>query len=273
MRILMWQWMLCITCWLGQMQSLHAQTVLRLSTTTSTDNSGLLKAIIPQFEKETGIKVHVIAAGSGKALELGKNGDVDAVLVHAREAEEQFVAAGFGVDRRDVMHNDFVLVGPVPDPAGIKKEGDLLAALKRLIDSKARFISRGDRSGTELMELSYWKRLGQKPGTPQYVSAGSGMGEVLMMAAEMQAYTLSDRATYLAYQAKSGLQIVFEGDTRMRNPYGVMAVNPARFPDIHYKEAKAWIDWLVSERGRAAIAGFKIGGAQVFFPNEVGVRN
>lgn len=247
-----------------------AQDVLRLSTTTSTDNSGLLKFLLPAFEAETKIKVQVIAVGSGKALEMAKNGDVDVALVHAREAEDQFVAAGFGVYRHDVMFNDFVIVGPSNDPAGVRQEKDVLAGFKRIVEQKAKFVSRGDRSGTEMMEQSYWKHLGQKPFAPAYVAAGLGMGEVLNMAAEMQAYTLSDRATFAAHKngrMKSNLQIVLEGDARMRNPYGVIAVNPARYPDIHFQSAKKLIDWLCSDVGQKKIAAFKVDGAQVFFPS------
>lgn len=267
-----------LVCALGLLSGLLsapvlAQDVLRLSTTTSTENSGLLKFLLPAFETETKIKVQVIAVGSGKALELAKNGDVDVALVHAREAEDQFVAAGFGVDRQDVMFNDFVIVGPSNDPAGLRQEKDVLAALKRIVDQGARFVSRGDRSGTEMMEQSYWKALGAKPKVPAYVSAGLGMGEVLNMTAEMQAYTLSDRATFAAHKngrMKSNLQIVLEGDARMRNPYGVIAVNPVRYPDIQYQSAKKFIVWLCSETGQKRIAAFTVDGAQVFFPSAQG---
>lgn len=259
-----------ICSWVLFSAPVFAQDILRLSTTTSTENSGLLKFLLPAFEAESKIKVQVIAVGSGKALELAKNGDVDVALVHAREAEDQFVAAGFGVYRHDVMFNDFVIVGPNHDPAGARQVKDVLSGLKRIVEQKARFISRGDRSGTEMMEQNYWKNLGQKPVAPAYVSAGLGMGEVLNMAAEMQAYTLADRATFAAHKngsMKSNLQIVLEGDARMRNPYGVIAVNPARYPDIQYVSAKKFIDWLCSDVGQKKIAAFRVDGAQVFFPN------
>jgi tungstate transport system substrate-binding protein len=243
-----------------------AQETIKMSTTTSTENSGLLKVLLPAFEADTKIKVQVIAVGTGKALELAKNGDVDVTLVHAREAEDQFVAAGHGVQRRDVMFNDFVIVGPENDPAGVKKEKHLGAALKRIVDSGVRFISRGDNSGTDVMEQKYWKQLGDKPKVGAYVSAGLGMGEVLTMAAEMQAYTLSDRATYAAYKAKTGLQIVFEGDKRMLNPYGIIAVNPAKFPEVRYAAAMKLIEWISSDVGKKKIAAFKVNGEQVFFP-------
>lgn len=243
-----------------------AQETIKLSTTTSTENSGLLKVLLPAFETDTKIKVQVIAVGTGKALELAKNGDVDVALVHARGAEDQFVAAGHGVQRRDVMFNDFVIVGPENDPAGVRKEKDLINALKRIVDSKARFISRGDNSGTDVMEQKYWKQLGDKPKAGAYVSAGLGMGEVLTMTAEMQAYTLSDRATYAAYKAKTGLQIVLEGDKRMLNPYGIIAVNPAKFPEVRFAAAMKLIEWITSEQGKKKIAAFKVNGEQVFFP-------
>lgn len=243
-----------------------AQDILKMSTTTSTENSGLLKFLLPAFEADTKIKVQVIAVGSGKALELAKNGDVDVTLVHARDAEDQFVAAGYGVNRRDVMYNDFVVVGPEQDPAGVKKETDLLVALKRIIASQVRFISRGDNSGTDVMEQKYWKQLGDKPKASAYVSAGLGMGEVLTMAAEMQAYTLSDRATYAAYKAKTGLKIVLQSDKRMLNPYGIIAVNPQKYPDIHYAAAMKLINWITSDAGKKKIAEFRANGEQVFFP-------
>ncbi len=259
--------------WVLFSDPVFAQEIIRLSTTTSTENSGLLKFLLPAFEAESKIKVQVIAVGSGKALELAKNGDVDVALVHARDAEDQFVAAGFGVYRQDVMFNDFVIVGPDSDPAGVRQVKDVLSGFKRIVEQKTKFISRGDRSGTDMMEQSYWKNLGQKPVAPAYVSAGLGMGEVLNMAAEMQAYTLSDRATFAAHKngrngrPKTNLQIVLEGDARMRNPYGVIAVNPARYPDIKFVSAKKFIDWLCSDAGQKKIAAFRIDGAQVFFPN------
>lgn len=253
---------LCMTV----ISPVFAQEILRLSTTTSTENSGLLKFILPAFEAETKIKVQVIAVGTGKALELAKNGDVDVTLVHAREAEDQFVAAGHGIERRDVMFNDFVLIGPASDPAGVKSEKDLLQGLKKIVASKQKFVSRGDNSGTDLIEQKYWKLVGTKPVPAAYISAGLGMGEVLMMAAEMQAYTLSDRATFAAYRAKTGLQIVLAGDSRMLNPYGVIAVNPAKYPDIHFRSAMQFVNWLVSENGKKKIAAFKLDGEQLFFP-------
>lgn len=244
-----------------------AQQSIRLSTTTSTDNSGLLTYLLPAFEAKTGTKIKVIAVGTGKALELAKNGDVDVALVHARAAEDQFVADGHGIDRRDVMYNDFIVVCPASDPAGIAGGKDVLAAFRKIAASKVKFISRGDNSGTDLMEQSYWKAAGIKPAQAHYLSAGLGMGEVLNMAAELQACTLTDRATYSAYQARTGLAVMVQGDSRMFNPYGIIAVNPARQPGINYQGARLLIDWITSPEGQAKIASYKLGGQQLFFPS------
>jgi tungstate transport system substrate-binding protein len=244
-----------------------AQQVIKLSTTTSTENSGLLKYLLPKFEAKTNSKVHVISVGTGKALELAKNGDVDVTLVHARASEYKFVAEGYGVNRRDVMYNDFIIVGPENDPAGIKGSKDVLDAMKKISDRKAKFISRGDNSGTDQMEKGYWKQVGTQPQGEAYVSAGLGMGEVLNMAAELRAYTLTDRATYSAYKAKTGLVVAVEGDPKMFNPYGIIAVNPAKYPSINYKGASQLIDWITSDEGQKAIAAFKVDGQQVFFPS------
>lgn len=244
-----------------------AQQVLRLSTTTSTENSGLLNFLLPEFEAQTKLKVHVIAVGTGKALELAKNGDVDVTLVHARPSEDRFVAEGHGVNRRDVMVNDFIIAGPVSDPARIKGSKDLAAALKKIVESKSRFISRGDNSGTDQMEQRYWKDLGAKPAGNAYVSAGLGMGEVLTMAAELQAYTLTDRATYVAYRQKTGLTVAVEGDPKMFNPYGIIAVNPAKHKNANTKGAMQLIEWITSPAGQKKIASFRVDGQQLFFPS------
>jgi tungstate transport system substrate-binding protein len=248
-------------------QQAGAPRVIRMSTTTSTENSGLLKWLLPAFEAKTGAKVNVIAVGTGKALELGKNGDVDVCLVHARKLEDQFVLEGWGIDRRDVMYNDFLVAGPVADPAHVKGMKDVIAAFRKIAASNAKFISRGDNSGTDVMEKSYWKDAGVKPAGTNYVSAGLGMGEVLNMAAEMGAYTLTDRATYGAYKAKTGLAILVEGDKRMFNPYGIIAVNPAKHKGINDKGAKMLMDWITSPEGQAKIAAFKPDGEQLFFPS------
>lgn len=243
-----------------------AQQVIRLSTTTSTENSGLLNALLPAFEAQAKLKVHVIAVGTGKALELAKNGDVDVTLVHARPAEDKFVADGHGVNRRDVMYNDFIIAGPESDPAKIRGAKDLAAALKKIVDTQSRFISRGDNSGTDQMEQRYWSEIGAKPAGKAYISAGLGMGEVLTMAAELRAYTLTDRATYVAYRQKTGLFVAVEGDPKMFNPYGIIAVNPARHKDVNYKGAMALVEWLTSPEGQRRIAAFRVDGQQLFFP-------
>ena len=247
-----------------------AQQVIKLSTTTSTENSGLLQYLLPKFEAKTNSKVNVISVGTGKALELAKNGDVDVTLVHARASEDKFVAEGHGVNRRDVMYNDFIIVGPESDPAKIKGSKDVIDAMKKITASGAKFISRGDNSGTDQMEKAYWKQAGSQPQGAAYVSAGLGMGEVLTMAAELRAYTLTDRATYIAYRAKTGLQIVVEGDQKMFNPYGIIAVNPKNFPQANYKGAMQLVEWITSPEGQGLIAAFKVDGQQVFFPSYKG---
>lgn len=243
-----------------------------MATTTSTENSGLLKVLLPKFEAATGIHVQVIAVGTGKAVKLGESGDVDVVLVHARQLEDAFVASGSGIDRRDVMYNDFILVGPTADPAGIRGQKNVIQGMEAIATagekSGAKFISRGDNSGTDVMEKAYWKTANIDPkGKPWYVSAGLGMGEVLNMAAQMNAYTLSDRATYGAYRAKTGLDIVLAGDPRMFNPYGIIAVNPKRYPSTNYADATKLIEWITSTAGQQVIADFKVNGEQVFFPD------
>ena len=244
-----------------------AQRVIRLSTTTSTENSGLLAYLLPKFEQQFHTKIKVIAVGTGKALALAKNGDVDVTLVHARPSEDAFVTAGYGINRRDVMYNDFIVVGPGSDPAGIVGKKELINSLKKIVASNAKFISRGDNSGTDQKEQLYWKSAAVKPAGAAYVSAGLGMGEVLTMAAELQAYTLTDRATYNAYRNKTGLVIAVEGDPVMFNPYGIIAVNPARYPDSNFKGAMQLIDWITSPPVQKIIAAFRAGGEQVFFPS------
>ncbi|MGH8750709.1 MAG: substrate-binding domain-containing protein [Burkholderiales bacterium] len=245
----------------------HAERDLRLSTTTSTENSGLLSYLLPPFEAKCGCKVRVISVGTGKALELGKNGDVDVVLVHARSAEDKFVAEGHGVNRKDVMYNDFILVGPQADPLRLRGSQDVIKAFKKLGEGKAKFISRGDNSGTDQMEKTYWKQAGIEPKGNWFISAGLGMGEVLTMAGEIPGYTLSDRATYGAYRAKTGLDILIQGDAKMFNPYGVIAVNPKKYPDINYLGAMEFINWITSDAGQKLIAEFKVNDEQLFFPS------
>lgn len=241
---------------------------LRLATTTSTDNSGLLRFLLPRFEAAHAITVRVISVGTGKALKLGENGDVDAVLVHSRPDEDRFIAQGHGVNRRDVMYNDFVIVGPAGDPAALRGGRDAIEAFARIADMQASFVSRGDDSGTHKMEMRYWVELGIQPAeNAGYRAAGRGMGEVLLMASELGAYALTDRATYYAMKDKLDLQILVEGDTRLFNPYGAMAVNPAKYSDINFDDAMRFIEWLTSAQGQQAISEFKIDGKQLFFPN------
>jgi len=241
---------------------------LMLATTTSTDNSGLLRFLLPRFEAEHDTKVRVISVGTGKAIRLGENGDVDVVLVHSRPDEDRFVANEHGVDRRDVMYNDFVIVGPRADPAMIRGTQDALAAFRLILESNSIFISRGDDSGTHKMEMRYWARLDRNPSNfAAYRAAGRGMGEVLLMSSELSAYTLTDRATYYAMKDKTDLDLLVEGDPRMFNPYSVMAVNPAKYPDINFDGASRFSEWITSPAGQTLIGEFRIDGSQVFFPN------
>jgi tungstate transport system substrate-binding protein len=247
--------------------------VLRLATTTSTDNSGLLAAILPHFEKESRIKVHVIAVGTGKALRLGENGDVDVILVHARSREEAFVAAGHGVNRRDVMHNDFVILGPSRDPAGIRGMTSAAEAMRRIAESKSAFISRGDDSGTHIREKKLWKAAGIRPFEESwYLSAGRGMGSVLQMTDEKQGYTLSDRGTSLAFKGKVELEVLVEGDEVLFNPYGIIAVSPAKYPAVNYRGAMQLIAWFTSPRGQALIGAYELHGEVLFHPDAVAAR-
>ncbi|MBI4964749.1 MAG: extracellular solute-binding protein [Desulfomonile tiedjei] len=247
--------------------SVGAETRLRMSTTTSTEDSGLLTVLLPPFEKAAGVKVDVISVGTGKALKLGENGDVDVVLVHARAAEDKFVAEGYGVDRRDVMYNDFVVVGPKDDPAGVKKAKTAVEAFKMLAEGKAPFISRGDDSGTHKMEQSLWKKAGVVPKGSWYVEAGQGMGAVLQMAFDKKGYTLADRGSFIAQEGKLDLAIVFEGDKDIFNPYGIIAVNPKKHPKTQYDLAMKFIDYVTGPEGQKVIADFKLNGKQLFFPS------
>jgi tungstate transport system substrate-binding protein len=246
-----------------------AEHILRLATTTSTDNSGLLNHLLPAFEKSSGYQVHVIAVGTGKALRMGQDGDVDAVIVHARSDEDKFVAAGYGVNRRDLMYNDFVIVGPKRDPAGIGGSKDAAAALVRIAAKEAVFISRGDESGTFKKEQALWQAANIRPRGKWYRSIGQGMEQALQIASEMQGYTLADRGTWLALRKKLDLDILAQGDNRLFNPYGVMAVNPARYPGVNYQGAMAFIAWLTSPEGKNLIASFKVDGESLFFPDAI----
>jgi len=244
-----------------------AETRVRLATTTSTDNSGLLSVVLPPFEQKYDLKVDVIAVGTGRALKLGENGDVDAVLVHARDAEEEFISKGFGVNRRDVMYNDFVVVGPKSDPAGIKEAPSAHKALALIEKTAAPFVSRGDDSGTHKKELKLWWAASIEPKGAWYVEAGQGMGAVLQMADEKQAYTLTDRGTWIAFAQKLDLAILSEGDPDLFNSYGIIAVNPALHGHVKYMEAMLLIAWFTSPEGQRLIADFKKDGQALFVPS------
>lgn len=243
-----------------------AEERLKMSTTTSTQDSGLLKVLLPPFEKRNNVKVDVIAVGTGQALKLGEAGDVDVVFVHARKLEDKFVADGFGVNRKDVMYNDFVIIGPKNDPAGIAKAKTAAEALKLLAAKGASFISRGDKSGTHTKELDLWKSAGVDPKGDWYVEAGQGMGPVITMATERRAYTLTDRGTYNAFKgAKTDLVILFQGEKGLFNPYGIMAVNPKKFPHVKYDLAMKLIDYITGPEGLKTISDYKAHGEPVFF--------
>jgi tungstate transport system substrate-binding protein len=251
--------------------SAHAQDKsIVVASTTSTEQSGLFGHILPEFTKKTGIAVKVVALGTGQALDTGRRGDADVVFVHDRAAEDKFVAEGFGIDRRDVMYNDFVLVGPKTDPAKVAGGKDIAVALKKIADTQAPFVSRGDKSGTHAAELRYFKDAGVDPTIGKgawYRETGSGMGPALNTASSMNAYILADRGTWLAFKNRGDLEIVVQGDQKLFNPYGVMLVNPAKHPHVKKAEGMAFIDWIVSPEGQAAIASYKVGGEQLFFPS------
>lgn len=251
----------------------RAEERLRMSTTTSTENSGLLSVLLPLFEKECGCKVDVIAVGTGKALKLGEAGDVDVVFVHARKLEDKFVANGFGVNRRDVMYNDFVLVGPPGDPAGVGKTQSATEAFRAISAKGSPFISRGDESGTHRKEKEIWASAGIAPKGAWYVEAGQGMGEVLTMATQKRGYALSDRGTYIAFRKKTDLVVLRQGDANLWNPYGIIAVNPAKFPHAKYGLAMKLIAFVTGPEGQALISGYKVGGEQLFFVSGEGKKN
>jgi tungstate transport system substrate-binding protein len=245
-----------------------AQDQLKMSTTTSTENSGLLAVLLPPFEEAFNVRVDVIAVGTGKALTLGENGDVDVVFVHARAAEDKFVADGFGVNRRDVMYNDFVIIGPESDPAKLKEAKSAVEAFKKIAETQAQFISRGDDSGTHKKEKEIWAEAGITPEGKWYQEAGQGMGAVLTIANDKQAYTMSDRGTYLAFSDKIDLQVLSEGDPILYNPYGIIAVNPATHPHVNYTKAMALIGWVTSPEGQKIIKEFGKDkfGTPLFYP-------
>jgi tungstate transport system substrate-binding protein len=249
----------------------HAQErFIVVASTTSTEQSGLFGHLLPAFTQKTGIQVRVVALGTGQALDTGRRGDADVVFVHDRVAEDKFVAEGWGIDRRDVMYNDFVIIGPKADPAKIGGSKDVGDALKKIAAAQAPFVSRGDKSGTHAAELRYWKDasvdLAMQKGT-WYRETGSGMGPSLNTASSMNAYLLADRGTWLNFKNRGELTVVVEGDQKLFNPYGVMLVNPAKHPHVKKADGEAFITWLTSPEGQAVIAGYKIGGEQLFFPS------
>lgn len=259
---------LAVTAAIGSAQA--QDKFITVASTTSTENSGLFKHILPIFKQKTGIEVRVIAQGTGQALDTGRRGDADVVFVHAPAAEKKFVAEGHGVERFEVMYNDFVIVGPKSDPAGVKGMKDAPASLTKIAAAKAAFASRGDDSGTHKAELRLWKEAGvdvKAAGGGWYRELGSGMGATLNTAAQMPAYALTDRATWISFQNRGPLEISVEGDAKLFNQYGVILVNPETHKHVKKAEGQAFIDWLVSDEGQKAIADYKLNGQQLFFPN------
>jgi len=258
---------------LGSASAVAQEPFITVASTTSTEESGLFGYLLPSFTKETGIEVRVVAVGTGQALKIGEHGDCDVVFVHDRPAELAFVEQGFGIDRHEVMYNDFILVGPKADPAHVDGSKDIVASLRKIADAKSPFIARGDDSGTSKAEMRLWKDAGIDPKTARggwYRDTGSGMGQTLNTAAAMDGYTLSDRGTWLSFRNKQNLTIVVEGDRRLFNQYGVMLVNPAKYPHVKQDLGLKFIDWLTSANGQKAIADYKIDGAQLFFPDAKG---
>jgi tungstate transport system substrate-binding protein len=255
-----------VASWTASAQSTPA---IVMASTTSTEQSGLFAHLLPEFKKASGIDIKVVALGTGQALDMGRRGDADVLFVHDQVAEEKLVADGFAVKRYPVMYNDFVLIGPVADPTGVKGK-DIVGALKKVATANASFVSRGDKSGTNAAELRYWKTAGvEAPAFANYKACGCGMGAALNMAAATGAYVLADRGTWLNFKNRADLVVLVEGDTRLFNQYGVMVVNPAKHPHVKVLEAQKFVDWVISGAGQAVIAGYKINGEQLFFPNAV----
>jgi len=250
-------------------QAVQAVEHLRMSTTTSTENSGLMAVLHPVFEKRYGVKIDVIAVGTGKALKIGSRGDVDAVFVHAPAAELQYVASGHFIDRRTVMYNDFVLIGPKSDPAGISEATSVEEALKRVMLSEAKFVSRGDDSGTHKKEIALWQEAGVLPVGRWYIQAGQGMGAVIKIADEIGAYTLTDRGTQIAFEDKIDLVVLYQGDPPLFNPYHIMAVNPEKHPHANYHMAMKYIDFVTGEEGQVLIRDFRIKSQPLFYPDAI----
>jgi tungstate transport system substrate-binding protein len=261
--------LLCLAITLAA-PGVFAQNFITVASTTSTEQSGLFKHLLPVFEKKTGVQVRVVALGTGQALDMARRGDADVVFVHDPAAEEKFVAEGFGLRRQEVMYNDFVLVGPKSDPAKILGSRDIVEAYKRIAAAGAPFASRGDKSGTHAAELRLWKTAAVDPQTGKggwYRETGSGMGPTLNTASAMSAYVFTDRGTWLSFKNRGELVIAVEGDQRLFNQYGVMLVNPAKHPHVKREQGQAFVDWLVSPEGQGTIASYKIGSDQLFFPN------
>ena len=250
-------------------QAFAQEKSIVVSSTTSTEQSGLFEFMLPIFKMKTGINVKVVAVGTGQALDIGRRGDADVVFVHDKPAEEKFVEEGFATKRNEVMYNDFVLIGPKSDPAKISGGKDIQAALQKISVAQTPFVSRGDKSGTHAAELRYWKGAGitVSPSQTWYKETGSGMGPALNTASAMNGYILADRATWLSFKNRGDLVILVQGDPKLFNQYGVMLVNPAKFPHVKKAEGQAFIDWLVSKNGQDVIASYQIGGEQLFFPN------
>ena len=247
--------------------ALAQEDFITVASTTSTEQSGLFDHILPIFEEATGVEVRVIVQGTGQALDTGRRGDADVVFVHAKAAEEEFVAEGYGVERIEVMYNDYVVVGPQSDPAGIGGSSDVVAAFTDIAESESAFASRGDDSGTHKAELALWQAAGIEPSGSWYRETGSGMGPTLNTAAQMPAYALADRGTWISFQNRGDLEVLVEGDDRLFNQYGVILVNPERHEHVKAEEGQAFIDWLVSEEGQEAIGSYQLNGQQLFYPN------
>lgn len=244
--------------------ALANSNIIKLATTTSTENSGLLGYLLPKFEKETGYQVQVIATGTGKALKLARQGDVDVVMTHAPAAEAKFVAEGYGWMPRGIMENDFVILGPINDPAHIRDSKSAAAAFKAISKSGLPFISRGDNSGTHMKEMAIWQKAAIAPEFSGYTSVGQGMGKTLQMANEMQGYTLSDRGTYVAYKNKLNLAVDYDGGKTLANPYQIILINPKKYPDLNHKGARALSDWLISPQAQKMINNYRVNGEQLF---------
>ena len=266
---LSWIWIVCLTFAIGLDTATSDEGHLLLQSTTSTVNSGLLDAILPRFTEQTGVEVRVVTSGSGQALRNARNGDADLVLVHAKRDEEKFVAEGYGLERFDLMYNDFVLVGPPDDPAGVRQAKSATQALSKIVTAGVAFVSRGDESGTHIREIHLWNLanldLNKISQQPWYLESGSGMGATLNIAINKRAYTLADRGTWIRFGNKFDFEILFEGGEELFNPYGLILVNPQKHPYVNVVDGQALIDWLIDEEGQQWIRSYRINGKQLFF--------